>query len=163
MNNFIEETLKEVDLQFGVTHTDAQGYPREYFSKPITPQGLKDFIKQKLLEQQQRDIEAKNQAYWERNQLVRALTLLYPSWLERHPETDKEWEDDWRWIVFVEIPTHSRNYVQAFEIKNNSQLSWHIHDSEKRYFEHLEVRYGNSWDGHTTDEKYERLRNIWPE
>lgn len=107
--------------------------------------------------------EAKNQAYWERNQLVLALSRLYPSWLERHPENDKEWEDDWRWIVFVEIPTKEveHKYMQGgFDVKRKRQLSWHIHDSDYPYFGHLDHRVGNSWDGHTTEEKYRRLSCI---
>ncbi len=107
--------------------------------------------------------EAKNQAYWERNQLVLALTKLYPAWLERHPESDTTWDRDWRWIVFVEIPTKElvHKYEQGgFDIKRKRQLSWHIHDSEHPYFAHLEVREGNSWDGHTSEEKYRRLSMI---
>jgi hypothetical protein len=89
----------------------------------------------------------KDSAYAERNRLVAGLAALYPSWLEEHPKEDKDWEDDWRTIVFINTPY--------------GQLSWHIHDSQKSWFEQLPWRYGEpSWDGHTTEEKYERLANL---
>ena len=108
-------------------------------------------------------IAQKDQAYWERNQLVSALSKIYPAWLERHPVDDTAWEDDWRWIVFIEIPTEEleQKYVQGgFLVKHKRQLSWHIHDSEYANFAHLKSRTGHSWDGHTTEEKYRRLRHI---
>ena len=104
----------------------------------------------------------KAQAYWERNQLVAALSKLYPAWLARHPEEDKEWESEWRWIVFVEIPTREleMKYMQGgFMVKHKRQLAWHIHDSDLQYFNHLPARV-NTWDGHSTQEKYRRLRHI---
>ena len=92
--------------------------------------------------------EAKDGAYRERDQLVCALSKVFPSRLERHPDSDKAWDDDWRWIVFVDLPT--------------GQASWHIHDTELEWFSHLSVRSGNSWDGHTTEEKYRRLAALTP-
>jgi hypothetical protein len=90
----------------------------------------------------------KNSAYSERNKLVAHLTMLYPACLERHPD-EEEWEDDWRWIVFIHHP--------------RGQLSWHIHDSELSLFDHVVRGIGNAkWDGHTTDEKYRRLLDATP-
>ena len=66
----------------------------------------------------------KDQAYWERNQLVSYISKLYPAWLEKHPEHDTYWDSDWRNIVFIQFP--------------NGLMCWHIHDSEIEYFEHLE-------------------------
>ena len=86
----------------------------------------------------------KDFAYWERNQLVLYLTKLFPSWLEIHPREDEKWESDWRNIVFVKFP--------------EGLYSWHIHDSEIPYFKHLKFKEGNSWDGSTTQEKYDCLR-----
>ena len=91
---------------------------------------------------------SEDRAYSERDSLVSLVSKRFPSWLERHPESDTEWEDDWRWIVIVELPT--------------GQCSWHIHDSELPWFGHLERRDGNSWDGHTADEKYERVALLTP-
>ncbi|MCC7359448.1 MAG: hypothetical protein IT317_08230 [Anaerolineales bacterium] len=105
------------------------------------------------LKAQRAELEAaKNQGYSERNQLVLALSKLFPAWLERHPIDEAPWDADWRWIVFLEIPVDAPAGVE--------QLSWHIHDSERPLFEHLSVRQANSWDGHTTMEKYARLRRL---
>jgi hypothetical protein len=92
-------------------------------------------------------IQEKQQAYTERNALVAALSKLLPSRLSRHPDDDTDWDDDWRWIVFVNGPT--------------GQMSWHIHDSERPMFDHLEAC-ETAWDGHTTPEKYERLAALEP-
>lgn len=94
-------------------------------------------------------IEQKDGAYSERNKLLTALSKLLTAWLERHPEEDIEWEDDWRWIVFINHPSGA--------------MSWHIHDSELGWFDHLRRQNGNSWDGHTTEEKYERLAALTPD
>jgi hypothetical protein len=88
----------------------------------------------------------KDAAYGERDQLVCALSKLYPASLERHPDSDTAWDNDWRWIVFIDLPS--------------GQATWHIHDSELSMFDHLERFAGRVWDGHTTPEKYERLRLI---
>jgi uncharacterized coiled-coil protein SlyX len=90
-----------------------------------------------------------NDTYGERDRLVCALSKVFPSWLERHPLTDTSWDDDWRWIVFINFPT--------------GQGSWHIHESEHPWFSHLEFKAGNSWDGHTNDQKYDRLAALQPE
>lgn len=106
-------------------------------------------------------IEAKDNAYWERNQLVAALSKLFPAWLAKHPENDKEWEDDWRTIVFISIPAV---YVFGDSVgpQRDYQLSWHIHDTDIAMFDHL--RYEDRlWDGHSTEEKYRRLRMIKPQ
>ena len=84
--------------------------------------------------------------YAERNMLVAALTKVWPSYLALHPD-DSSWDPEWRTTVFVMSPA--------------GQLSWHIHDSEKYLFDHLELR-ENDWDGHTTPEKYVRLDSIKP-
>ena len=85
----------------------------------------------------------KNRAYSERNQLVALLSKLWPSYLAQHPFEDKAWDPEWRTIVFINAPM--------------GQLSWHLHTSDLPLFEHLE--HGtNNWDGHTTEEKYARIR-----
>lgn len=91
----------------------------------------------------------KNQAYWERNQLVVALSKMFPSSLGRHEESDLGWERDWMNIVYVVVPIDGQE----------SQLSWHIHDSELPLFAHLSP-FDLKWDGHTTEEKYERLSKL---
>lgn len=104
---------------------------------------------------------SKDQAYWERNQLVVALSKLYPAWLGYHK--GKDWDDDWRTIVYIKIPVR-HNGPMLSGVADTShvvhmQLSWHIHDSEKEYFNHLDPGL-EEWDGHDTEEKYKRLRFI---
>lgn len=86
---------------------------------------------------------AKNAAYRERDQLVALISSIWPSWLGRH---EGEWQDAWRNIVYVQTPA--------------GQLSWHIHDSEMPLFDHLAFDASKPWDGHTTEEKYERIRKL---
>lgn len=86
---------------------------------------------------------SKDHAYDERNRLVAWLASMFPSSLERHPDEDETWEDDWRWIVFIDGPT--------------GQLSWHLHDSHLALFDHVPRFGGRTWDGHTSEEKYGRI------
>lgn len=91
---------------------------------------------------------AKNDAYSQRNKLVAAfarmaLKLGWKAGVGQHQdEANKEWEDDWRTIVFVDTPA--------------GQVSWHFHDSETWMLEDL-PKYRGKWDGHTDEEKWERL------
>lgn len=87
----------------------------------------------------------KHAAYTERNQLVAFMSRLYPAHLSQHPESDKEWQDEWRWIVCIHSPA--------------GQLTWHIHISEKKWFNHLKEK-PDHWDKHTTPQKYARLRRL---
>lgn len=98
-----------------------------------------------LVNKIEKETKSKNAAYKERDQLVAALSKLFPSYLCHHPEDDKEWDEDWKWIVIVNLPT--------------GQCSWHIHDSEITWFDHLD-RKDNDWDGHTTKQKYERVARL---
>lgn len=97
---------------------------------------------------------AKNGAYTERNLCVALIAkLVHDSsleedtdvWLGLHPAEDTDWEADWRNIVFIDG-------------LGVGQMSWHIHDSELPLFAFLPRRPDLAWDGHTTEEKYERLR-----
>jgi hypothetical protein len=83
------------------------------------------------------DIDA---VYRERDQLVAALSKIYPSHLAWHEDDD--WEDGWRNIVCIHLPT--------------GQAAWHISNDEIVLFDHLHQQ-KDHWDGHTTDEKYDRL------
>jgi hypothetical protein len=92
------------------------------------------------------ELEAqKDGAYRERDRLVALLSKVFPSCLFRNPDEDTEWDDDWRWIVCIDFPT--------------GQASWHIHDSERPWFDHLEV-VENRWDGHSTEEKHRRIEKV---
>lgn len=94
-------------------------------------------------------VTQKDAAYAERNKCVvliarMAISLGLTAGLSRHDEEDKHWEDDWRNIVFIDFPS--------------GQVSWHIHDSDLPMFEFL-GQYDGIWDGHTTEEKYQRMLN----
>lgn len=112
---------------------------KDYFDKPCH-QCIQGMVSEYQLEECRAQ---KNQAYSERNRLVAVLAKLFPSSLERHPEEDKDWDADWRWIVYVILPT--------------GQCSWHIHDSELALFDHVPRECKQRWDGHTTGEKYARI------
>jgi len=93
----------------------------------------------------------KNLAYAERNACVAAIAALalqrgWPVGLGKHDLTDAAWDPTWRNIVFVDLP-------------GNLQVSWHIHDSELADFAFLPP-YEGVWDGHTTEEKYARLKML---
>lgn len=131
----------------------------------------------------------KDNADWERNQLVAALSKMFPSYLAKHPEEDKDWDDNWRTIVVVYVYANDsdshfrapgRTYIRIMG-QEYYQLTWHIHDSEISMFDHLTYQtilndaqmnqqnrissydwnnVGFVWDGHTTEEKYRRLRTL---
>jgi hypothetical protein len=91
--------------------------------------------------------EQKDAAYRERNMCVAAIARMAivdggSAWLGHH--TSATWDEDWRNIVFVELP----------EV---GQVSWHIHDSELAAFAFLPRDNDRVWDGHSTPEKYRRL------
>jgi hypothetical protein len=95
--------------------------------------------------------EAKDAAYRERDQLVAVLSKIWPSHLTTDPHTEPD--DEWHNIVCVHTPA--------------GQATWHIHDSELPLFTHLmEPTVGPrrpecpGWDGHTTEQKYERLASL---
>lgn len=84
-----------------------------------------------------------NAAYTERNRVIAALAQAVinnggKAWHATHDEA----EPGWRTLVFIELPT--------------GQASWHIPDSEAGLFDFLPCG-PNAWDGHTTEQKYERL------
>lgn len=85
--------------------------------------------------------------YSERNKCVAliaqmALSMGLTAGIGKHPAEDAEWEDDWRNIIFIDLPA--------------GQCSWHIHDSEIPLFSFL-PEYAGKWDGHDTEEKYRRV------
>lgn len=91
-------------------------------------------------------IEQKDGAYAERNQLVAALTKVFPSHLTRHKETPGEtWDNQWLNVACIHLPA--------------GQATWHIHISELGWFSHLQgiELVCQGYDGYTTEEKYQRL------
>ena len=83
---------------------------------------------------------ARDGAYTERNRLVAFLASIYPSGMKK--TAIPGWDEAWHGCVYIDLPT--------------GQASWHFHDSEAHLFTHL-LPYDGEWDGHTTEEKYERL------
>ncbi len=91
-------------------------------------------------------------AYHERNLCVAliarmALASGLHAGTKQHPAEDASWEDDWRTILLIDLPT--------------GQVSWHFHDSELELLEGL-PGYQGQWDGHDTPTKYERCRAAYP-
>lgn len=90
----------------------------------------------------------KHGAYAERNQLIAALSKIWPAHLADHPADDASWDDEWRTIVCIHSPM--------------GQLTWHIKSSERPLFAHLRHDQ-NHWDGHSSEEKYRRLSDLQPQ
>lgn len=106
---------------------------------------------------------AKDRAYRERNQLIAALSRLHQSSLRLHDENDKGWDPEWRTIVMILIPNMIEQFTEGSKVtlkRDFVQVSWHIHESEVPLFDHLPWNTWPEWDGHTTEEKYRRLRKM---
>jgi hypothetical protein len=84
-----------------------------------------------------------DKAYTERSQLVALLARLYPAGIRRTEIAG--WDPEWEGCVYIELPT--------------GQVSWHYHDREAYLFEGLPA-YTKPWDGHTTEQKYERIERL---
>jgi len=93
----------------------------------------------------------KDRAYWERNQVVAllckmSLALGYLVWRTR---TDiEDWDASWHNCVYIGLPT--------------GQVSWHYHDSDMETFAFVPDDLEIAYDGHSTDEKYERVKECEP-
>lgn len=93
----------------------------------------------------------KNQAYEERNKVVAALATILASaelnvYLARHDAEDLLWDKEWLNILVIE----------TFK----GQITWHLHDSDLPLFKQFEFNPAYKYDGHTTDEKYNRLADF---
>jgi hypothetical protein len=95
-------------------------------------------------------IAQKDKAYAERNLCV-ALIASYAQWfghhvgIKTHQEGDTEWDPEWMHVLFIDLPT--------------GQVSWHLHVSEIGNFPGIGPYIGE-WDGHTTEEKYQRVKDF---
>lgn len=79
----------------------------------------------------------RDRAYQERNRIVAALSKLFPSYWYADPKAT-----GWP-VIAVMLPT--------------GQATWHVPSSDfNRWFTHLKERLCD-WDGHDTEEKYQRL------
>lgn len=92
---------------------------------------------------------SKDGAYIERDRCVAAIAALatrlgWSAWIGKH--VGEQWDDEWRNIVFINLPF--------------GQVSWHIRDNELPWFAFLPSVPERTWDGHTTEQKYERLSHL---
>jgi hypothetical protein len=138
-----EQELRDKLRQFGFPNPESQNVIIGTLSSYLMPLGTVEKLQGELNQAKQ----SKDQAYWERNQLVRFLTTVLPSFRMIH-EYDPEWDPDWMNIIVVQT--------------NEGQLSWHIHNNELPMFKHLLLTEAK-WDGHTTEEKYQRLYRLGDE
>ncbi|MFI5752438.1 hypothetical protein ACIBBE_42830 [Streptomyces sp. NPDC051644] len=81
--------------------------------------------------------------YRERAHLVAQLAALHPSHIGHTDPAAPDWA-----VVIIETPA--------------GQMSWHIAERDMDLFAHVQPTDQNSrhWDGHTTDEKYQRMRQL---
>ncbi len=81
--------------------------------------------------------------YRERAHLIALLAALYPSHIGYSDPAEPDWA-----VVVIESPA--------------GQLSWHIAPGDMDLFAHVQPtsRICRGWDGHCTDEKYRRLREL---
>lgn len=94
--------------------------------------------------------EDKDKAYRERNLVLALLVECLKRGMTSNEigikQDDREdWEDEWRNVLFIDLPT--------------GQISWHLHKSELVNFPNV-PKYQGNYDGHTTEEKYERIKKF---
>lgn len=75
--------------------------------------------------------------YRERAHLLSLLAAIFPSHIQPDPA-----EPDWP-VLYIQLPT--------------GQCTWHIRESDIELFAHVRRDVYEPWDGHTTEEKYERV------
>lgn len=138
-----ETLIEEVDRLMGEKE-DLSEELSKFRTKAQEAEAERDRLTAELAEMEQR----KDAAYEERNRVVTVLSKLWPSHWCWHPEDDAEWSADWRTIICIHSPV--------------GQLTWHIHLSQQHLFAHL-PKGENHWDGHTTEQKYQRLESFTAE
>lgn len=104
------------------------------------------------LNQRVAELEAqKDAAYRERNLVVALAAELVKRFTKGEaflaPHTGEDWGPEWKWVLFLE-------FIPGMV----GQVSWHIHRDELYLFDRLPRLESNPWDGHTTEEKYDRIR-----
>lgn len=89
---------------------------------------------------------SKCEVYEERNRLVAFLAAIFPS--RRYAGEDPDWP-----VVMVQVP-------------GAGQCTWHYPAEQAHLFAHVQElsphdMFGETWvyDGHTTEEKYKRIRH----
>lgn len=83
--------------------------------------------------------------YRERAHFVALLACRYPSVIAYNDPDEPDWP-----IIYIRSPT--------------GQMSWHISPADLDLFRHVRRVHSEDpaarWDGHTTDDKYQRLVNL---
>ena len=79
--------------------------------------------------------------YRERARLVAHLATIYPSTIGYTDPSEPDWA-----VVYVNGP--------------EGQMGWHVAPDDMDLFGHVQRDDTATWDGHATDEKYERLRRL---
>ncbi len=123
-------------------HSDSCELSRVGEEAPMSPK--KEL--QALRDEVARLKERKDGAYLERNQVVATLAKCFPSGIAR--TAIDGWDEEWHGCVYIDLPT--------------GQVSWHYHDSQAHLFAGLPP-YNRAWDGHSTEEKYQRLAALTPQ
>ena len=149
----IEGHTSELGIHYWVVKPD---FFAENYSEVLKPETAEQEATEHALKKMIYNLtNTKNQAYNERNKCVAALAHLlscngfseYKVYVTLHPESDKDWESTWRTILVIQ----RRDY----------QMTWHFHDSESHLLDGLPVQDTYEWDGHTTEEKYQRLAELF--
>lgn len=96
-----------------------------------------------LLERAKRAEDQLDTVYRERAHLVAHLAAIHPAHIGHTDPGAPEYA-----VLTVETPA--------------GQMTWHIAERDMDLFAHVQStsRICRSWDGHTTDEKYQRLRDL---
>ncbi len=82
-----------------------------------------------------------DEVYRERAHLVAHLAAIYPSVIGHVDPDEPEWA-----VVYIKT--------------TEGQMSWHISPSDMDLFEHVPRGGAITWDRHSTEEKYDRLRRL---
>jgi hypothetical protein len=87
--------------------------------------------------------DALNAAYRERAHLLALIAAQYPSHIGHTDPAAPDWA-----VVTIELPT--------------GQACWHISAADEELFAHVQPTpyYARGWDGHSTEEKYRRVRRL---
>lgn len=126
--------------------------------QPIAPSYIRDLLDKVMgehvppcdsAEQHQRAVQAEEQrdgAYRERACLLAWLATLCPAVIAPAPDVDEP-----GWEILYLTPAEQ-------------QMTWHIAPADVELFEHVGRAPADDprvqWDGHTTAEKYERIRSL---
>ena len=120
------------------TYTDGRGGYAGNLRRSLDPREL-----QALLDEHTAQADALRAVYRERAHLIALLAALYPSHIGYTDPAEPDWA-----LVVIESPA--------------GQLSWHIAPGDMDLFAHVQAtsRICRGWDGHSTDEKYRRMRGL---